>query len=162
MINLKIQSGDIQIADSDVISHVLSNLHSNMVIFEFNRMNRNIEKRKFTFQSGAIRMKQQIRYSFVEHYLHSNMVIFKFKIAVGEQIFNLKFTFQYGDIQMYVRKKYKLKIYIFTFQSGDIQITCNVRDSTCENNLHSNLVSFKCFGKTLTILSAVSIYIPIW
>ena len=58
------------------------------------------------------------------------------------------FTFQSGDIQISNPSDVSFWISLFTFQSGDIQIesTFDPVSFTIEN-LHSNLVIFKCDGK---------------
>ena len=51
---------------------------------------------------------------------------------------------------MYVRKKYKLKIYIFTFQSGDIQI---LERMLARRNLESKFTFHPCVKYWIHIFS---------
>ena len=56
-------------------------------------------------------------------HLHSNLVIFKYENKFVMMPEYAVFTFQSGDIQIYLDPPYLLDTRAFTFQSGDIQIS---------------------------------------
>ena len=115
------QSGDIQIDNIKIIVIYISVIY--IPIWWYSNMVENI---------NAISRQNN---------LHSNLVIFKCVYQNGVKKFEKSFTFQSGDIQMYILCVVLSTSWaLFTFQSGDIQIDF--------------------INKTL--LFCLLIYIPIW
>ena len=143
----------------------LSSLHSNLVIFKFNLLDRFIKKIIFTFQSGYIQILSQDLLLRILFSLHSNLVIFKLyancvrnssiqslhsNLVIFKSLPHLYPISQFRTLHsnLVIFKSICSSSTIisksdFTFQSGYIQIYELARAFLLKVSLHSNLVIFK-------------------
>ena len=139
------QSGSIQMDPYAILLHIFPALHSNLVLFKFNKLhisvsdiilyipiwfysnitdatNIVIEHYAFTFQSGSIQIcMTPMEHMFVPS-LHSNLVLFKFNSSDCYTYCSDCLYIPIWFYSNYMTSGVIAPLVIFTFQSGSIQI----------------------------------------